>query len=153
MISPLGLYYSFDGTVVHSDDGPEAARQWVERNEASPNALLGAIQPDSSVTFDDPEKPILYFNAKTRYLQLENTSEGLVFSSDELVGPGGWQENGGSSPAARAPFDAIGTDREARSPHCFYVYAALNSKPSKLHCFIAKAKLDAYMAAFEALQA
>jgi len=122
--SPLGLYYFFDGTVVHSDDGPEAAWQWVECNEGGDSGLLGAIQPDSSVTFDDPEKPILYFNARTRYLQLENTSEGLVFSSDELAGPGGW-----------------------------HVYAALNSKPSKLHCFIAEAKLDAYMAAFEALQA
>jgi hypothetical protein len=124
--SPLGLYYFFGGYVVHSDDGPEAAQRWLELNDGEELELepVGAIQPDSRVVYapDVVLAQALYFNAKTRRIETKNTSEGLVFAADELIGPHGWQ-----------------------------VYAAYNSKPHKLHCFVAEAKLDAYMAAFEAV--
>ncbi len=111
--SPLGLYF-FLGGPFHSESSSYRSPE---------HDPIGAIQPDSSVTFGNPEAPVLYFNAKTRQLQLENTSEGIVHGCDETRGPTGW-----------------------------HVYASLNRTPHKLHCFIAETKLLAYLAAFDAMQ-
>lgn len=71
--SPLGLY-CIGGVVVHSDGGPQAALEWFRRNEG-PEVdifMVGGIQNDSSVIFAGG--PPVYFNAKTRKLQIRNPS-------------------------------------------------------------------------------
>jgi hypothetical protein len=123
--SPLGLYY-IGGVVVHSDDGPQAAVRWIELNESHAFVdTVGAIQPDSSVIFrsDRPEHPVLYFDVKTRKLQLESDCFGLVRGMMELFTEPRWQ--------AYYYQNNIGSDRVAAP---------------------CETKLDAYMAAFEALQ-
>lgn len=126
--SPLGLYF-IGGAVIHSDGGPQTALEWFQRNE-SPEAdifMVGGIQPDSSVIFhaDLPEHPVLYFNAKTRKLQLENASKGAItsityFYDQDLL-------------CCRAHF---------------WIKGIVGGSVG----FCGPTELDAYMAAFEALQ-
>ena len=125
--SPLGLYY-IGGVVVHSDEGPQAAVRWVQLNEGHAFVdTVGAIMPDSSVIFrsDRPEHPVLYFNAKTRKLQLENASKGAISSITYFYDQ--------DSLRWRAHFRIKGI-----------VGGSVG--------FYGPTELDAYMAAFEALQ-
>ena len=134
--SPLGLYY-IGGVVVHSDEGPQAAVRWVQLNEGHAFVdTVGAIMPDSSVIFrsDRPEHPVLYFNARTRKLQLENA----CLSGRDVLG---LRE---ASPRGHG----MDFDKDGWIP----VIAPTNG-PGFLvwHCQ-RETKLDAYMAAFEAAQ-
>lgn len=122
MRSPLGLYYC-GGVVVHSDDGPQDAVRWVGLNEGHVFVdMVGAIQPDSSVTFGSGH-PVLCFNVKTRKLQVENTCKGKIVFMAELVPSGHWS-------ICYTPCNAFGLRLTAAFSH----------------------KLDALMAAFEQLQ-
>lgn len=124
IISPLGLYF-VRGVVIHSDGGPQAALEWFQHNEdpEADIAMVGAIQPDSSVTF--AEGLPVYFNTKTRKLQLENASKGSIASITKL-------------------FDQ---DLLRWRAH-FQIGGIIGGSVG----FYGATELDAYMAAFEALQ-
>lgn len=122
--SPLGLYY-IGGAVIHSDGGPQAALEWFQHNE-DPEAdilMVGGIQPDSSVIFAGG--PPVYFNAKTRKLQLENASKGAIASITKLSDQG---------------------------PLRWRAHSRIEGITGGSVGFYGATELDAYMAAFEALQ-
>ena len=126
--SPLGLYY-ITGVVVHSDDSPQAALEWFQHNEGPEADIfqVGGIQLDSSVIFAGG--PPVYFNAKTRKLQIINPST----SGRRIIGFREWFDGDTSS---WAPL-VTSTDG---SPSFFLEYCRR------------EAKLDALMAAMEYCQ-